>query len=155
MRRIGRRAGFLVASVIGIAGASCATLGIYLDSFLVFCTGAPGTGIYTSFGHYYRFAAIEVAPLDRKNTAISYVLAGGIIAAIVGPNLANLSRDLFTLTYLGTLLAVVLLYGLNTINFLFIKLPKPVPRARSGQSKSRWPSSWTTAPRLASTGSTA
>lgn len=138
MRRIGRRAGFLVASVIGIAGASCATLGIYLGSFLLFCTGALGTGIYTSFGHYYRFAAIEVAPLDRKNTAISYVLAGGIIAAIVGPNLANLSRDVFALTYLGTLLAVVLLYGLNTINFLFIKLPKPVPRHSLPETRPMW-----------------
>ena len=126
MRAIGRRAGFLLASVIGIAGASCAALGIYLDSFLLFCIGALGTGIYTGFGHYYRFAAIEVAPLDKKNTAISYVLAGGVIAAVIGPNLANLSRDVFTLTYLGTLLAVVVLYGLNTINFLLIKLPRPV-----------------------------
>jgi MFS family permease len=126
MRAVGRRAGFLLASVIGISGASCASLGIYLDSFLLFCIGTLGTGIYTGFGHYYRFAAIEVAPLNRKNTAISYVLAGGVIAAFIGPNLANLSRDVFTLTYLGTLLAVVLLYGLNTINFLLIKLPMPV-----------------------------
>jgi len=126
MRAVGRRAGFLLASVIGISGASCAALGIYLDSFLLFCIGALGTGIYTGFGHYYRFAAIEVAPLNKKHTAISYVLAGGVIAAVIGPNLANLSRDVFTLTYLGTLLAVVLLYGLNTINFLLIKLPRPV-----------------------------
>jgi len=125
MRAIGRRAGFLLASAIGLAGASCAALGIYLGSFALFCCGALGTGIYTGFGHYYRFAAIEVAPLGRKNTAISYVLAGGVIAAVVGPNLANLSRDVFTLTYLGTLLAVVVLYGLNTINFLLIKLPMP------------------------------
>ena len=126
MRAIGRRAGFLLASAIGLSGASCAALGIYLGSFTLFCIGTLGTGIYTGFGHYYRFAAIEVAPLGKKNTAISYVLTGGVIAAIVGPNLANLSRDVFTLTYLGTLLAVVLLYGFNTINFLLIKLPRPV-----------------------------
>jgi MFS family permease len=127
MRAIGRRAGFLLASAIGLSGASCAALGIYLNSFTLFCIGALGTGIYTGFGHYYRFAAIEAAPLGKKNTAISYVLAGGVIAAVVGPNLANLSREVFTITYLGTLLAVVLLYGLNTINFLLIKLPMPVP----------------------------
>lgn len=129
MRAIGRRAGFLVASVIGMLGAGCAALGIYLDSFLLFCLGALGTGTYTAFGHYYRFAAIEVAPVARKNTAISYVLAGGIVAAVIGPNLANLSRDVFALTYLGTMLSVVLLYGLNAINFLFIRLPPPTPRA--------------------------
>ena len=129
MRAIGRRGGFLVASLIGIAGASCASLGIYLDSFVLFCCGALGTGVYTAFGHYFRFAAIEVVVPEKKNTALSYVLAGGVVAAIVGPNLANLSREVFALTYLGTMLSVVVLYGLNTINFLVIKLPKPTPRS--------------------------
>ena len=130
MRAIGRRAGFLVASAIGICGASLASLGIYLDSFVLFCLGALGTGIYTAFGHYFRFAAIEVVQPERKNTAISYVLAGGIVAAVVGPNLANLSREIFSLTYLGTMLSVVLLYAINTVNFLCIKLPPPMPRAQ-------------------------
>jgi len=126
MRAIGRRSGFLLASLIGIAGASCAALGIYLDSFLLFCCGTVGTGIYTGFGHYFRFTAIEAAPPQKKNTALSYVLAGGIAAAIIGPNIANLSREVFAVTYLGTLLSVVVLYGLNSINFLLIKLPKPI-----------------------------
>jgi MFS family permease len=125
MRAIGRRSGFLLASVIGILGAACAALGIYLDSFIIFCLGTVGTGIYTGFGHYFRFAAIEVAPPNKKNAAISYVLAGGIAAAVIGPNLANLSREVFAITYLGTLLSVVVLYGLNSINFLLIKLPRP------------------------------
>jgi MFS family permease len=103
MRAIGRRAGFLLASLIGIAGASCAALGIYLDSFLLFCCGTVGTGIYTGFGHYFRFTAIEAAPPQHKNTALSYVLAGGIVAAFVGPNLAHLSREVLAVTYLGTL----------------------------------------------------
>jgi len=126
MRAIGRRSGFLLASLIGIVGASCAALGIYLDSFLLFCCGTVGTGIYTGFGHYFRFTAIEAAPPQKKNAAISYVLAGGIAAALIGPNLANLSREVFAVTYLGTLLSVVVLYGLSCINFLLIKLPKPV-----------------------------
>jgi hypothetical protein len=50
-------------------------------------------------------------------------------AIIGGPNLANLSREVFTVTYLGTLLSVVVVYGLNSINFLFMKLPKPVVQA--------------------------
>ncbi len=128
MQALGRRSGFLLASLIGLAGASCGALAIYLDSFLLFCIGALGTGVYTGFGHYFRFAAIEVSPPEKKNSAISYVLAGGIAAAIIGPNLANLSREVFALTYLGTLLSVIVLYALNAINFLFIKLPKPVPR---------------------------
>ena len=66
MRAVGRRSGFLLASLIGLAGASCGALAIYLDSFLLFCIGALGTGMYTGFGHYFRFAAIEVAPRCRK-----------------------------------------------------------------------------------------
>ena len=128
MRVIGRRGGFLLASVIGIAGASCSALGIYLDSFTLFCIGALGTGVYTGFGHYFRFAAIEVAPPGKHNTALGYVLAGGIAAAFIGPNLANFSKDIFAVTYLGTLLSVILLYGLNTINMLLIKLPPPQSR---------------------------
>jgi MFS family permease len=128
MRRLGRRAGFLLASVIGISGASCGALGIYLESFPLFCIGTLGTGIYTGFGHYFRFTAIEVAPPQKKNTAISYVLAGGIAAAFIGPNLAYLGKDLFALTYLGTLLAVVMLYTINGINILFMNLPAPPPR---------------------------
>ncbi|MCG6890299.1 MAG: MFS transporter [Gammaproteobacteria bacterium] len=138
MRAIGRRSGFLLASLIGISGASCAALGIYLDSFLLFCCGTVGTGIYTGFGHYFRFTAIEAAPPQQKNTAMSYVLAGGIAAAVIGPNLANLSREVFAVTYLGSLLSVVVLYSLNSINFLLIKLPRPIvydklesPRAMS------------------------
>ena len=135
MGAIGRRAGFLVASLIGLAGASCAALGIALDSFALFCVGALGTGVYTSFGHFYRFAAIEVVKPERRNTAISYVLAGGIAAAVIGPNLANFSRDLFALTYLGTMLAVIVIYTLNGINFLLMRLPPPTPRDPSSASR--------------------
>jgi MFS family permease len=128
MGAIGRRAGFLLASVIGICGAVCGSIAIYLESFPLFCLGTLGTGIYTGFGHYFRFAAIEVAAPEKKATALSYVLAGGIAAAVLGPNLAYLGKDLFALTYLGSLLAVVLLYGINSINFLLIRLPAPLPR---------------------------
>ena len=127
MRVLGRRAGFLLASVIGICGASCGALGIYLESFPLFCVGALGTGFYTGLGHYFRFTAIEVVPPQHRNTALGCVLAGGVAAAIVGPNLAYLGKDLFALTYPGTLLAVVLLYAINAINFLLIKLPPPLP----------------------------
>lgn len=132
MRAIGRRAGFLLASVIGITGAVCGAMGIYLESFPLFCIGTIGTGIYTGFGHYFRFAAIEVATPGKRNSAISYVLAGGVAAAFIGPNLAHLGKDFFALTYLGSLLAVVMLYAFNGVNFLFIRLAPPIaPELRS------------------------
>jgi predicted MFS family arabinose efflux permease len=127
MGAIGRRLGFLFATVIGLLGASCCLIGIYQGSFLLFCIGCLGTGIYTGFAHYFRFAATEVVPAGRKNNAISYVLAGGVLAAVIGPNLAHYSKDVFTITYLGIMLSVIVLYSLNGINFLFMQLPQPLP----------------------------
>ena len=125
MRRIGRRAGFLLASLIGIGAGVAATLGLYLESFALFCLGSVCVGIFTGFGNYFRFAATEVAPPERKNTAISYVLAGGVLAAVIGPNLANYTRGLFEVAFLGSYLAVIIVYGLSSINFLAMRLPPP------------------------------
>jgi MFS family permease len=126
MGAIGRKRGFLFATVIGLCGATCGAIGIYQESFLLFCFGTIATGSYTGFGNYFRFAATEVAPKEKKNTAISYVLAGGVLAAIIGPNLANLSKDVFAVTYLGIFVSVIVLYSLNGINFICMRLPKPV-----------------------------
>jgi len=136
MQAVGRKAGFLLASAIGIFGAGVGALGIYLESFSLFCIGAIGTGIYTGFGQYFRFAAIEVASPQKKNTAISYVLAGGVVAAFIGPNLAYIGKDIFALTYLGSLLGVVLLYSINGINLLLIKLPPPLARELRANTRS-------------------
>ena len=128
MGAVGRKPGFLLATLIGLAGGGCGVLGIYRESFTLFCLGAMGIGIYTGFGNFFRFAAIEASSSEKRNTALGYVLAGGILAAFVGPNLANYGRELFSITYLGTLAAVIVLYGLNGLNFLSMKLPKPTVR---------------------------
>ncbi len=136
MRRIGRKAGFLLATVVGLVGGACAVAAIYLNSFWLFCFGTLGVGVYTGFGHYYRFAATEVSAPKAKNTAISYVLAGGVVAAIVGPNLANYSKDWFAVTYAGTMVSVLLLYGFNGINFLCMRLPRPNPEVLNEATRS-------------------
>ena len=125
MRRIGRKAGFLLATVIGLGGGAVGVYGLYRESFLLFCLAAISTGIYTGFGNYFRFAATEVTRPENKNTAISYVMAGGVLAAVIGPNLANLGKDFLAVSFAGTVLAVVVLYSLNGINILAMKLPRP------------------------------
>ena len=123
MYRFGRRAGFLLATVIGLMGATSCMAGIYFESFMLFCLGTIGTGIYTGFGNFFRFAAIEATTEDRKNTAISFLLAGGVLAAVAGPNLASLGRDILAMTFLGSYLFVFILYTLNGVNFAFLRLP--------------------------------
>ena len=125
MRRIGRKAGFQIATLIGVVGGSCCLAGLYLHSFELFCFGTICTGAYTAFGHYFRFAATEVASAAQKNTAISYVMAGGVLAAIIGPNLANLSKEIMAISFAGTMVGVIALYLLNGINIACMRLPRP------------------------------
>ncbi len=93
MRHIGRRHGFLVGCGIGMAGACLATWAIVLGEFSLFCLGAMLLGSFGGFAVYYRFAAAECVGDSHRARAISYVMAGAVIAAFLGPNLANWSRE--------------------------------------------------------------
>jgi len=110
MRRVGRRAGFLTGGAIGLAGAVLATAGMAASSFALLCAGSLLLGIYNAFGAFYRFAAADVAPADFKAKAISYVLAGGLVGGIVGPELSKLTVDLVQPRFLASY-ASLFLYG--------------------------------------------
>lgn len=129
MSYYGRKAGFILSSCIGFSGTLFAIYAVNQHSFVIYCMATAMFGVYTGFGNYFRFVAAEVSPPDKRNSAISYVLAGGVIAAVVGPNLANYTRDMLTTLYLGSFIAVFILYGLNLINFLFMDLPRPLNQA--------------------------
>lgn len=126
MKRFGRKSGFILSSIIGLLGGGMAVFSLYAESFAAFCIAAICFGIYTGFGNFFRFVAAEVAAPSQASTAISYVLAGGVIAAVVGPNLANVSRDIFGPAFLGSFIAVIGLYLLNLVNIISMHLPKPV-----------------------------
>ena len=87
MARFGRRMGFLVAFLSGLAGATLMILGIIGKDFLLFCSGGILLGFLSAFGSYFRFAAADLLPSGRRSVAISFVLVGGVVAALVGPNL--------------------------------------------------------------------
>lgn len=95
MQRVGRRAGFMIgASFGGVAGGAISVLAISLGSFWLFCFGSLLFGLYQGFAMYYRFAAADVARIEWRSRAISLVLAGGVVAAFVGPWNASAALDL-------------------------------------------------------------
>jgi len=102
MQRLGRCPGFMTSSVFGMAGAAAATAGVIRADFSIFCLGTLLIGVFNGFGQYYRFAAAETAPQEYRSRAISYVLAGGLIAAFAGPNLAKWSRQLLPAEFGGS-----------------------------------------------------
>lgn len=132
MKRWGRKAGFYLASIIGLMGGLIAMWSILNGSFWGFTLGTVLVGVFNGFGGYFRFAAVDVAPLSIKSKAISYVMAGGVIAALIGPNLAKVGQPLFPETaYAGAYLLAALIYVLVMVILFFIRLPPP-EEAQSG-----------------------
>ncbi|WP_163557362.1 MFS transporter [Halomonas sp. NO4] len=93
MKRVGRRRGFITgASIGGIGGGLVAFSAIAIESFPLFCAGNLLLGFYQSFAMYYRFAAADVASPAFRSRAISWVMAGGVVAAFLGPWNASLTN---------------------------------------------------------------
>jgi MFS family permease len=126
MKHFGRRPGFLVGTLLGLGGASLAAWAMLHHSFFYFCVGAALFGAFNGFGTYYRFAAADIATDDYRPKAISYVMAGGVVAAIVGPNLANWTSDLLSsVQFGGSYLALAGLYVCSFVVLVFLDIPHP------------------------------
>jgi len=124
MARIGRAGAFRIATVLGMTGGSLCTLAIMQGSFYLFLAGSVFLGSFTGFGNYYRFAAAESVDSDYKSRAISYVMAGGVVAAFVGPNLASLTRGaLGGAAFAGSYASLIALYVLALSLLMFFRSP--------------------------------
>jgi MFS family permease len=126
MRRYGRRAGFTVGALAGMTGAAICTTAVALQSFWLFCLGTLIAGLYTAAGGYYRFAAADVVSEDFKSRAISFVLAGGIIGGVLGPESSKITKSLLSKTFMGSYAALIVfaLVALAVIRLLDIPPPK-------------------------------
>ena len=129
MQRYGRRAGFFLGATGGAIGAGIGAYGLSTGSFLLFCIGALFTGIYMSANGFYRFAAVDMASETFRPKAISWVMAGGLLSAVVGPQLVKVTSDEMAVPFLGSYLAVIALNVLGSFLFLALNIPKPKPAA--------------------------
>jgi MFS family permease len=127
MQRIGRRAGFRLAAVVGASGAALAASGILTHDFVRFCAGIVLVGCFNGFGLYYRFAAAESADDTFRSRAISLVLGGGVVAAFAGPNLAVWSQHFVQgYPFAGSYAILVALYIATFIVVGWVRVPVPV-----------------------------
>jgi MFS family permease len=126
MQRVGRSIGFRVGSLFGMAGAIVMCLGLYSGSFLVMCGGGLILGYAVACLQMYRFAAAELVPLHYRAKAISWVTAGGVAAAVIGPSLVRVTHDLTMPLYLATYAAILVLHVIVFTVMSFITFP-PVP----------------------------
>ena len=120
MSIIGRRAGFILASVGSSLASLMASYSIIIESFLLFNLGCFLLGAGVAFSHQYRFAAVETVNKDMAPKAISIILLAGIGSAFIGPNLANISKDIISdHLYAGSYVALAILTLSSTIFLLF------------------------------------
>ena len=93
MRRFGRRTGFLVGAALGLAGNLLCAFALQQQSFALFIAGHLLLGSYQGFANYYRFAAVKATEASHASRAIAWVIAGGVVAAFLGPQLGQWGRD--------------------------------------------------------------
>ncbi len=119
MARIGRRLGFALGALIGATGGMVSVWSVVHTDFWTFCVGTAAVGVFQAFAQYYRLAAADAVEASQKTKAISTVLTGGVIAAVLGPALAAWSKNLFpAYLFAGAYLMVALLSGLSMLLLL-------------------------------------
>jgi MFS family permease len=127
MQRFGRRFGFRLGSLFGMAGAATLAAGLYYANFILMCLGGLILGYAVASLQMYRFAAVELVPPSYRAKAIAWVTAGGVVAGIIGPSLTRWSHDQLMPLYLATYLGMIVLHVIVFTVMSFIRFPKTLP----------------------------
>ena len=140
MQRFGRRAGFIAGAAGGLLGAAICAWALTLGNFWIFLIGTYLTGIYLSSQGFFRFAAADTASDAFRPKAISYVMAGGLASAVIGPQLVALltdtTPDATVMRYFPVFVAAMGLNVLGMLLILLLDIPKP-PRPAIGEARGR------------------
>jgi MFS family permease len=124
MKRRGRRFGFATGAAFGMLGALMCAWAVYAREFWLLCAGTLVLGGYFAAGQFYRFAATEVVPAQFKATAMSLVLAGGIVGGFLGPETSKITRDLISgQVYAGAYFSLVAFAMLAVIVQSRLRIP--------------------------------
>src|SRR5699024_7312867 len=134
MQRFGRKLGFVLGNSIGILGVYFALQGLTQGSLVGYAMGSFLIGMAVGVGQQYRFAAIDAASVEQRARAISMVMAGGVLAAILGPNLAVWFQNWSaTNPYVGAFYGLLILYVIALALILFLPLTKAPKTAKNVQ----------------------
>lgn len=123
-RYLGRQLSFIIGAALMSVGGMIATIALFQGSFWLFVGAMIATGISGGFTQKIRFAAADASPSTYKATAISWILAGGIVSAVLGPQLARYAGGLFaTVPFAGAFLMFVPIGLVSMAVMMFLRLP--------------------------------
>src|SRR5580704_7241895 len=135
-RALGRRAALQIGSVFGVLGGLVGALAVINGSFGLFLLGAFCCGLYAAAHQSYRFAAADTASPRFRPRAVSWVLAGGVFAGVLGPQLVIFTKDLwapylFAATYVGQAVVAALAAAV----LMLVRIPRPTDRVGDGSGR--------------------
>ncbi|WP_432722890.1 MFS transporter [Jeongeupia wiesaeckerbachi] len=134
LKRIGRRWGFAIGSAVGALGGLTSALAMFQHDFALFCVGTACIGVFQAFAQYYSLAAADEVSGDAKARAISTVMTGGVLAALLGPLLAKNAQDWFVaVPFAGAYLLAALL-GLVSLALIGLIYRDPPPSSAANVS---------------------
>ena len=132
----GRRVSFQLGLLVGLFSAVLCAYAAYTHNFALLTVATLIAGYYSANGQLYRFAAAELAEASFREKAVSWVMAGGLIGAIVGPILASKSKGWFETPFMGAYVALTVVAVLGMALMHFVKFPPLVEKAK-GSSDGR------------------
>jgi len=138
MQNQGRKVGFFIGSIGGLVGSGVAAYALSISSFWLFLIGSYLTGTYMSAQGFYRFAAADSASDSFRPKAISYVMAGGLISALTGPQLVKLTDGLTGVPFVGTYLIAMAINIVGMSLFFLLDMPKPARRTADTPRSRSW-----------------
>ena len=136
-KKYGRQKSFQLGLLVAVLSSLICGYAAYSKNFWLLTFGTFVAGYYSANGQLYRFAAAELTHVSLRDKAISWVLAGGILGAVAGPNLATLTKDSFDTPFLGAYLTLTVagIIGLIVMNFIHfpdeVAVKKVLPQGRS------------------------
>ena len=137
MQRRGRVYGFTIGATGGLFGSLLAAYAVATGNFWLLLAGSYMTGMYMSAQGFYRFAVTDIASDAFRPKAISYVLAGGLLSALIGPQLVKVTDGMTAVPFVGTYLVAAAITAIGMPLYLLLRLPIPKPattNTRTGRS---------------------
>lgn len=134
IRTVGQRSGFMTGTLITGLGGLVATLALFQQSFWLFAAGLMIVGTGGAFVQQFRFAAADNAPPEFKARAISFVLAGGIITAVLGPQIVIFTHELLApVMFAGSFAAILVLAAVGAVILSFLRVAPHAAESHAGQ----------------------
>jgi len=138
MARVGRRGGFTVGAILGIVGGAVGCIAIMYRSFPLLCVASAFQGAQGAFFFYFRLAAADVAEPANRARAISLVMAGGVLAGLLGPQTAKWTVDALVVTFAGVYVASAVYSAIVMLLIQLVQIPRlsAAERAEPGRPMS-------------------